>query len=64
MNNSSNKIFENLTKSLFSLADKNYRSKYEKSYLTEAFESQHDTYMDSIVSNLDTYSDNDLLKRQ
>lgn len=63
MSNSSNRIFEDLTKSLFSLADQKYKNKYNKSYLTEAFESRHDTYMDSIVSNLDTYSDDSFIEK-
>lgn len=63
MSNSSNRIFEDLTKSLFSIADKKYKNKYNKSYLTEAFESRHDTYMDSIVSNLDTYSDDIFIEK-
>ncbi|MCF6340315.1 MAG: hypothetical protein L3J10_06155 [Sulfurimonas sp.] len=63
MTKSSNKRFENLTKSLVSRADKNYQNKYEKSYLAEAFESRHNTYMDSIVSNLDIYSDDNFVEK-
>jgi len=63
MSNSSNRIFEDLTKSLFSIADQKYKNKYNRSYLTEAFESRHDTYMDSIVSNLDTYSDDSFIEK-
>lgn len=58
-----NEIFKDLTKSLFSIADKKYESKYKKSYLAEAFASRHNAYMDSIISSLDTYSDDTFIEQ-
>lgn len=50
-------VFQDFTKSIFSMADKKYERKRHKSYLNEKFENRHDVYMDTILSSLDRYAD-------
>lgn len=62
MNNEFNKVFADLTKTIFSLSDKQYKKKSNKSYLTEAFESRENQYMDSLLPDIDVYSNDDYIE--
>ncbi len=63
MNRELNSIFQDFTKSTFAMADKRYESKLHRSYLKESFESRHDVYMDSVLSSINLYADDDFLER-
>jgi len=56
-----NSIFGDLSRSLFSLSDKEYKEKSEKSYIQEQIALEHGVYFSSIASNLDTYSNDDFV---
>jgi len=57
-----NSVFNDLSKSLFSISDKKYKEKFEKSYIQEqiSLEDNH-RYLSSIASDLDTYSNDDFV---
>lgn len=56
-----NTVFDDFSKSLFSRSDKQYKEKYESSYIQEHISLENANYMSSIAMDLDTYSDDRFL---
>ena len=58
-----NSVFQDFTKSTFAMADKRYEHKLHKSYLRTAFESEDNIYIDSVLPQIDLYSDDSFLEK-